>query len=177
MLNWIVWNRTNYIYIDIRNLTNGSKILTEKVPAFSHWLMKVLDSSLIITFIELSTHYDCFSWAFFNPIIFIFVLIFVNLYPHESNFIQPISYSSVSTIDSFVFHLFCCIFSIFKFWIFCLDVLMSLWSSVFFSFFNHSISFSLAPNFKLGTTNVFRLISIQFSWILWNRTVWSFNCV
>ena len=114
--------------------------------------MQILHSSLNTTFIQLSTRHNCFSLAHFSLICICanFRLIFFLCISH---FIKPISHSSVTNVvswfNSFVFHLFCCIFSIYIFCIYrfmfsILTLSYRLWCTIMFFFFNHRISFIFA---------------------------------
>ena len=79
-----------------------------KILATLLWSMQILDLSLNITFIQLSTCHDCFSFAHFNFIFFHLYWFLFDFYLFKSYFIHPISYSFVTNIDShfdtFVFH-------------------------------------------------------------------------
>ena len=93
-----------------------------KIWASSPKSMQILDSSLNITFIQLSTHHDCLSLAQFN--LMFSRLCFRASFPLafflcKSHFTQPISNSSTTNIDFYldpfvVFYLFCNTFSIFR---------------------------------------------------------------
>ena len=86
---------------------------------FQHHYLRatqILDRSLNITFIQLSTRHDCFSLARFTLIFFVcvFVLVFVCIF----EYLNPISFSQFHTVLSQTLipvsiHLFCCTFSIF----------------------------------------------------------------
>ena len=125
--------------------------------------MQNFDSSLNITFIQLSTCHDCLSLAHFNLMFSVSVFWFSFEFSLcKSNFIQPIL-SFVTNIDSYfnpsIFHLIYCTFSIFKAYCFELYILILgclLWLTCMFSFLNHPISFIFAPTFRqLVTTNIF----------------------
>ena len=75
-----------------------------KVSASLPWPMQILDSTLNITFNQLSTHQDCFSIAQFKLIFFCLCLtagFHLTCPLCKSNFIQLISYNSVSNINSY----------------------------------------------------------------------------
>ena len=91
-------------------------------------------------------------------------------YPGLSSSVNPISFGRflilihynlilISYFDSFVFHLSCCIFPIFKaHWLHFSFLILSLSTRMFF-FFNRLISFIFVPNLRYtwqGISNVFR---------------------
>ena len=153
--------------------------------------MQVFESSLNITFFQLSTCHDYFLFAHFNLIFYCLSIspCFGLIFLCKSYFIRSISYSSVKNIDSyfdqFIFPWFSCTFSIFKAFCFRFSIL-TLWcllSSISkFSFFNNPISFIFTLNVRhswLRTTNVFRhnpLPSLISFTILYMTSIWQFFC-
>ena len=116
-------------------ISNSSR---EKFP----W--PVLDSSQKITFIKLSTHHCWFSsnhfklfgyWSWFS---FSFSLCLYYLFP----LIFTIRSKSLTSVPAFLFHLFCCLFAIFRADIFILfsGCVVSFILYQFFFFFNHLVS-------------------------------------
>ena len=116
-----------------------------KVPASLLWLMQILDLSLNITFIQLSTYHDSFSLAHINLIFF--CLCVSASFHFDFLCINPISFNLFlkvlsQTLIPVLTHFFICTFSIFIAYCFQFSIL-TLWcfllSINMFSFFNHSI--------------------------------------
>ena len=112
----------------------------------SPWQMQNLDPSLNITFIQLSTHHNCFSLTWFNLIYFClcvnscFYLAFLN--------VNSISFSWFPTVlsqslASFSIYLFSCTFSISKYialsflsWCWLGTTIIFLYTSLWIAFMN-----------------------------------------
>ena len=111
--------------------------------------MQILDSSLNINFIQLSTRHDDFYFAQFNLIFFsvcMLVLIFVWLF--KSHFISPIFYTSVTNTNS------------------CFDYLFLIGFLVYFRFLRHCFQFSILTLSCLSSsTYIFSFLTTHFYYI------------
>ena len=97
-----------------------------KFPTTPHWKMHILDSSLNITFLQLSTRYEYFSLVNFNLIFFCFARFFYWQIPfHKSimSFNSPDILQFSYKYWHFFFHLISRTFFIFKAYCFQLSIL------------------------------------------------------
>ena len=143
----MIWNLISWITLEIYLFPSGHMFhLNGPRQKFPHHF---LDSSLNITFIQLSTYHFCFYLAHLHFIFFCFCvstdfsLAFLHINPISlSQFLRDLS----QTLTPVLIHLFCHKVYYFEFSILRLWYLS--WSSCMFSFFNYSISFIFAPNFR-----------------------------
>ena len=139
--------------------------------------MQIPHSSLIITFIQLSTHNDSFSLAPFN---LIFFCLCIGAGFHLT-FLYSVDFLVLSQILTPVlthfFHLFCCTFFIFKAYYFGFSIKRLwylLWSTSMFTIFNHPISFIFAPDFRHSWLRTMSFTTLHYGLLSWRSfTVFS----